>query len=97
MKPDIVQNSVMALQDHCSYKAPSTNTVFVDDVHLSDNFQCFACFRLSFSEIQPKANLGSADHAEASLTTNSKVVPQVKHCGCMAIARFVLGKAVLFF
>jgi len=25
MKPDIVPNSVVALQDHCSYKVPSRN------------------------------------------------------------------------
>jgi len=27
MKPDIVQNSVVALQDHCSYKAMPTNII----------------------------------------------------------------------
>jgi len=28
MKPDIVQNSVVVLQDHCRYEAPSTKTPY---------------------------------------------------------------------
>jgi len=41
---EIVRNSVLALQDHCSYKAPTTNH------HIKQTFdqlRCCICFRVS--------------------------------------------------